>query len=141
MGTCVRPRLAKNCLLTLVKYCIRWASYQFKFKPPVISNLALLMLFYSATEFSILCSLNVLNRFTPTIDRVNLPKKNISFRKELIFLLVGTLISKSGIFRAHKIHTWSYRSQCSHYDWLFVAALGAKAQLANIYLKMKTKQP
>ena len=33
---------------------------------------------------------------------------------KLIFLLMDNLISKIAVFRVQKIHSWSYRSQCSH---------------------------
>ena len=44
-----------------------------------------------------------------------------SFQINLIFNLVGTLISKITLFGAQKSHMWSYRSQRTHYDRLFSA--------------------
>ena len=64
--------------------------------------------------------------------------KKTSFRMKLIFILMGTLISKIDVYGAQKTYTWSYRSQCVHYKRLFGAACGAKAVLASIYWKMRT---
>ena len=38
---------------------------------------------------------------------------------KLIFIVVGTLTSKFAVFGAQKTRKWSYRSQCTHYEWLF----------------------
>ena len=40
-----------------------------------------------------------------------------------------------------KIPTWSYRSQCTHYQGLFGATCGVEALSAPIFLKMGTAQP
>ena len=34
-------------------------------------------------------------------------------------------------------HTWSYRSQCTHNEWLFGTASEVEAPLPNIFLKME----
>lgn len=53
---------------------------------------------------------------------------------KLIFKLVVTLIPKITVFASKKTHTWSCRSQCTHYERLFGAACRAEASLTNISL-------
>ena len=41
-----------------------WTSYRIKFEPLDISNLTILVSFYSVTKINIISALNVMNRFT-----------------------------------------------------------------------------
>ena len=63
-------------------------------------------------------------------------KKKSTFRKKQIFIFVGTFISQIALFGNQKTHNWSYRSQCTHYEWWLGAACGAH----HISLKMRIPQ-
>ena len=124
----------------------RVAIYQFKFEPlPFITNLAILMSFYSVTKFSILSSLNVMNRFTleqswDLLEKMGSKIKLHDYlqkKKKKIIFLVGTLISKIVVFKGQKIYTWSQRRQRTYYKRLFNAACGLDASLGIFLLKWK----
>ena len=62
-------RLVNNFIPFIVKadtgfLCIGWHIYRFKLEPPGISDLAILMLFYSVTQFSVLSPLKARIRCT-----------------------------------------------------------------------------
>ena len=59
-----RTILLAKFILGCQLICIWFAIYRFSFEPLVISNLAILPLFYSVTQRSILFPLNVMSRFT-----------------------------------------------------------------------------
>ena len=61
-------------------------------------------------------------------------KKKLYFRKKLIYIVMGTLISKINLFRTQKTHTWCYRNYCTHYERLFGAPCRAEASLAHMSL-------
>ena len=76
--------------------------------------------YYSVGKFSIFSSLNVINWF-PLEQRCDLlrqrdNRKKLSFWMNLIFILVGVLISKIAVLGNQKKNGWSYRSQWTHYE-------------------------
>ena len=96
------------------------------------------MSFYFATKFCILSPMNVMKWFILKLGFIGIDGtiRNytmISNRQKPIIILVGTLISKIGVFGTQKIHTWSYRSLYTHYEWLFAAACGVEAWLTHIF--------
>ena len=81
-----------------------------------MANLITLMAFHSITKFSILYSLSVMNQYA-TLGFIGpttfLPKKNRLFGRSS-FSSIAVL----------ETHTWYYRTQYSHYEWLLGAACG-----------------
>ena len=100
----------------------------------------ILMLFYSVTKFSIFSLLNVMNQFMieQLWDLIEIYCQSKEKKIKLIFIFVGTLISKIGVFGAQKSHTSSYRSHGPHDEWLVCADCAAEASLAVISLKKRT---
>ena len=82
----------------------------FIFEQSVISNLAILILFHLDTKYCILSLLNEINPFTLELrwrllgqwetSRWRWFCNKLSFRMNIIFILVGTLVSKIDVFGA-----------------------------------------
>ena len=60
---------------------------------------------------------------------------------KLIFILVDTLRSKTAVLGYQDSQAWSYRSQYTHYEWLFGETCWAEASVVHICLKMSVLQP
>ena len=91
------------------------------------------MSFYSVTKFSILSPLKAwatLGFIGPTR---NCRMLSILPKKKNQIIVWSSLSSQ-------KTHTWSYRSQCIHYELLFSAACGVEVSLAHISLQMVPAQ-
>ena len=72
-------------------------------------------------------------------DYVTFAKKLAFFLTKPIFILLGTLTSKIVTYGTQKTHSWSYRRQCSYYEWLFDTVWGVEASFVHISLKIKKK--
>ena len=125
-----------------------WNINCFKFEALVISNLAILtyvILFCHNVQYIISnensqwiytwATLRFIGNLFPKQKQmvgIFFSKKS-SFRIKLIFVLVGTLISISAVFGAQKLITWSYKSQCIHYQRLLVRLVKRRHRWPNYY--------